>query len=398
MIKKTSTLLATLIITSQVYATASWAQNRLQKLTLEQKIGQLFVAAAVSQIDGNEQFIATSPYKMDQGHIEQLITNYHVGGIIYLGTGYAATQVALTERYQSLALTPLLIAQDFEWGLTMRLKDGMEFPRNKMLATLDNESLIYHMGYEIGLQCKALGVHMNLAPVVDVNNNPNNPVINTRSFGDDKHVVASKGLLYMHGLQDAGIIACAKHFPGHGDTDVDSHYDLPRIAHPIERLHNLELYPFKQLIADGVMSVMIAHLEVPAIETQPQLPSSLSYNVVTQLLQKDLGFDGLIITDGLGMQGAMKHYQPGDIELRAFLAGNDILLCPLDVPKAVSLIKQAIELGTVTMQELDRRVLKILQAKEWAIINQPKRPPFCIEQFSRPEAVQLQKTIYANIK
>lgn len=251
------------------------------------------------------------------------------------------------------------------------------------------------MGKEIGSQCAQVGVHMNFAPVVDVNNNPKNPVIHDRSFGDDPKKVARLAALYARGLQDAGIIACAKHFPGHGDTDTDSHLDLPVINHTKNRLNEIELPPFRALIDAGVGAVMNAHLAIPALEATPNRPSSLSYDVVTKLLKQDMGFQGLVVTDGLGMDAITKHYAPGDLEYKAFLAGNDILLCPLDIPRAAELIKQAIQNGNVTEEDLDRRVLKILKAKVWAFEQQRKNIADDLDaHLIRPEAVELQHALY----
>lgn len=340
----------------------------LKQLTLEQKIGQLIVVAAVSDPAMNTEFMQESVYSMDADYVKKIITNYHVGGIIFLGMSEIGKQFSLTQEFQQLSTIPLLVCMDFEWGLTMRLGDAMNFPRNDVLGRLsvDQDDLVYQMGYEIGNQCKALGVHINLAPVVDVNNNAYNPVIKNRSFGADKELVAHKAILFMQGLHDAGIMACAKHFPGHGDTSVDSHYDLACIMHLRERLDDIELYPFKKMIDAGCMAIMTAHLEVPALEPIRNLPTSLSYAVVTALLKKELGFEGLIITDGLGMVGVTKYHQPGELELKALQAGNDLLLCPVDVPKAVAAIKKAINDGRFSQQELDERVLKVLKFKAWA--------------------------------
>lgn len=347
-----------------------WARATLKSLTLREKIGQLFMVAAISSPEQKEEALASSllkcPYRMDQEYIEYLIREYNVGGVIFLYKSTPEKQIDLTNRYQALSKTPLLIGQDCEWGLSMRLEGAIQFPRNVYLGAMKNKQLIYALGNEIGRQCKAIGVHINFAPVVDVNTNPKNPVIGSRSFGDDPVHVAQAGLLMMRGLQDAGVMACAKHFPGHGDTSVDSHFALPVVPHDRERLNSVELVPFRCLIDAGVGAVMSAHIAVPALEKEALRPSSLSYAVITQLLEKELHFQGLKITDGLGMQALTNHYAPGEIELQAFLAGNDILLCPLDVPKAVALIEHAIESGKFSIDELEKRVLKILKAKEWA--------------------------------
>jgi len=383
------------------------AQALLKTLTLREKIGQLFMVAAASNFEQPTESLATAmrkcPYNIDPDHIKKLVREYHIGGLIFLFKSDPKTQLEHIDMYQKEAKNPLLIGQDSEWGISMRLdydpKKVVRYPRAMTLGALseDNEHLIYDMGKEIGAQCAHVGVHMNFAPVTDVNNNPSNPVIHDRSFGDNPQKVARLAALYARGLQDAGIIACAKHFPGHGDTNIDSHLDLPVINHTRNRLNDIELPPFQALINAGVGAVMNAHLAIPALDATPNLPSSMSYNVVTKLLKEDMGFQGLVITDGLGMEAITKHYAPGDLEYQAFMAGNDILLYPLDVPRAVALIEQAIREGTVTEEELDRRVLKILKAKEWAF---KKRQEHNFDNpdayLVRQDAIQLQCTLYRN--
>lgn len=352
--------------------TTDWASETLSSLTLKEKIGQLFVVAAASDFNQPTESLATAlfkcPYMMDHAYIKMLVDEYHVGGIIFLFKSTPEKQMLLTQQLQALAQIPLLITQDSEWGLGMRLDTEpnkvVRYPRNMTLGAINDPQLIYAMGYEVGRQCASIGVHINFAPVIDVNNNAANPVIADRSFGDNPAHVAQCGALFTHGLQDAGIIACAKHFPGHGDTAIDSHHDLPIIDHNKQRLDAIELMPFKHLIAHGVGGIMLAHLSVPALDPSYK-PSSLSLHIVTTELKENLGFKGLVITDALGMQAVTKKYPPGQIELEAFLAGNDILLCPVDVPKAIILIEQAVKDGLVSESKLNERVLKILQAKAW---------------------------------
>lgn len=366
----------------------------LESLSLEQKIGQLFVVTAIVDNAQNQLLLAAKGYRTDADYIKQLIAGYHIGGVIFLGSNSCKEQIELTTTFQQCSALPLLIMQDLEWGLTMRLHDGLRFPRNQALGALapEHDELIYQMGYEVGNQCKLLGVHMNLAPVVDVNNNPANPVINDRSFGEDVERVARKAEQFMRGLQDAGIIACAKHFPGHGDTTVDSHYDVPCIKHTRERLESCELYPFKWMIGNGVKAIMVAHMEVPALEPAEHLPSSLSHNVITTLLRQELGFKGLIITDALDMRGVTKHHHAGELELKALQAGNDILLCSTDVPKAIATIKQAIADGRLSEQELDEHVRAVLALKAWAGCE--KLPNFDQSLLCTPAAQQLKKELY----
>jgi beta-glucosidase-like glycosyl hydrolase len=275
----------------------------------------------------------------------------------------------------------------------MRLKNTVSFPRNAILGAQKDYDLVYEMSQEIGRQLASIGVHMNLAPVVDVNSNPRNPVIGSRSFGDNPHDVALNGIAFARGLHDAGILSCAKHFPGHGDTTTDSHVTLPVVNHPRERLDSIELAPFIELINHQIPAIMTAHLAVPALEPDITKPASLSRAVVTDLLKNELQFTGLVITDGLGMRGASDAYKPGELELQALLAGNDILLCPLDVPKAALLIEQAITDGHFAEQELNHRVEKILRAKAWAFNHHPEsvNPVYDYKQLHTPHAYALQK-------
>ncbi len=384
-----------------------WAEQMLKSMTLQEKIGQLFVVAAVSDFEQPNEILASSlmasPYIMDEEHVATLIEKYHVGGVIFLYKSTPQKQLALTATFQKLSKIPLLIVQDAEWGLSMRLdKDPstvVRYPRNMTLGALADEKLMYSYGYEVGQQCAALGVHLNCAPVVDVNCNRNNPVIHDRSFGDDPHHVAQYGELFARGLHDARVLACAKHCPGHGDTFIDSHLALPTIDHDRERLDAVELVSFKKLIHEGVASIMMGHLSVPALDETCQ-PASVSHTIVTDFLKHELGFEGLVITDGLGMKALTNYYQPGDLELAAFLAGNDILLCPLDVPGAIARIEEAIRTRVVSEQDLDERVLKILQAKAWVFEKQKQFHETRVESVEdflvRPDARALQETLYRN--
>lgn len=389
-------IIFSLVLASHIFCFSSdWAESTPQEMTLDQKIGQLFMVAAVSNEILNAEFIKSSPYTMHQEYIEQLICDYHIGGIIFLGMGYPEQQIARTCRYQSLSRIPLLVGQDLEWGLSMRLHDVARFPRAMTLGAISDEQLIYDMAKEIAHQAQALGVHIVFAPVVDVNNNPRNPVIHDRSFGQDPHAVARKGLLFMQGLCDEGIIACAKHFPGHGDTEVDSHFALPCVTHTRQRLNEIELYPFKELIAHHAPAIMLAHLRVPALDPR-NLPTSLSYNVVTNVLRNELAFDGLIITDGMGMQAITNDFTDGAAELQALLAGNDIILCPTNVPQACKCIKRALADGVLTEADLNEHVLRILRAKQWASMAQKAawRPSFDYSALHSPYAYQLKQKLY----
>lgn len=344
------------------YGIANCMINRLNQLSIDEKIGQLFIIGVWL---GDTEKIKLKSQQMLPRKVERLIKKYKVGGLLFLGSGTLSQEKELITNYQEITKIPLLIAQDCEWGIGMRLKDGEIYSKNSDLGKLEDKNKIYKIARKIGQDCKNLGIHINLAPVVDINSNPKNPIISSRAFSDDKTVVAQCGLLYMRGLQDSGILACAKHFPGHGDTTVDSHYDLPKISKSLHELQNNELHPFKVLIKNGVDCVMVAHLEIPVLENSSvKLPTSLSYCVITKLLKEELKFNGLVITDALDMQALTKFYRPGEIEVKALLAGADILLCPADVKIAYKYIKNAINTGVISINELDQRILKILKLKE----------------------------------
>lgn len=328
-----------------------WVDSVYRQLNEEERIGQLFMVAAYS---GGKNF--------NQDKIEPLIRKHQIGGVIFMQGG-AGRQANLTNRYQGMAQVPLLISMDAEWGLGMRLDSILNFPRQMQLGATNDTALAYAMGMAVAYQCKRLGVHINFAPVVDVNNNPANPVINFRSFGEDKERVSRMAIAYMRGMQDFGVMACAKHFPGHGDTDADSHKELPVISKSMASLEALELYPFKRLINAGVQSVMVAHLSVPALEKEAHVPTTLSKNTISTLLKKNMGFKGLVFTDALDMKGVAKYYAPGEVDLRAFMAGNDVLLFSQDVPTGIAKIKEAIHNGKIPAAQLEQSVKKILLAK-----------------------------------
>ncbi len=338
----------------------AWVDSVFNSLTPDERLGQLFMVAAYSNRDSNHL-----------KELDSLVCNYNIGGLIFFQGG-PVRQANMTNLLQSYAKTPLLIAMDCEWGLAMRLDSTFKFPRQMTLGAAGNDTLVYKMGAEIARHFKRLGMHVNFAPSVDVNNNPLNPVIGSRSFGENKQRVAEMGVQYMNGMQDNGILACAKHFPGHGDTDSDSHKTLPIINQSAERMDTLELYPFREMIRNGVGSMMVAHLYIPAYDTTTNQASTLSSKVVKDLLQDTLGFQGLIFTDALNMQGVAKFYEPGDVSLRALLAGNDVLLFAENVPVAIEKIKQAIVEGKITQEEIDRRCKKVLRTKAWAGLDNYK--------------------------
>ena len=368
---------------SAQYEEWAWVDSIMNTMNLKQKIGQLYMVAA-NQPDGSE----------DVAYIEKLIKDYNIGGLIYFRNDLEK-HVKRVNHYQSKARIPILGGMDAEWGVSMRLKNTIQYPRQLMIGAVQDDQLVYEMGQTFGEQLKRVGIQISFSPVVDVNNNPNNPVINDRSFGEDKYNVAAKGLAYMRGLESAGVMACAKHFPGHGDTDMDSHEDLPVIGHDRYRLNDVELYPFNQLIKREVSSIMIAHLEVPALGTGDKVPTTLSQEVVTGLLRHELGYDGLIITDALNMKGVSKYYEPGETDLKAFEAGNDILLFPLDVPKGIAQIEQAIKNGDIHEWELDERVRKILTAKfRYGLANwEPLNVPDLKKDLNQPEDILLKQRL-----
>ena len=331
-----------------------WVDSVYNSLTQRERIGQLFMVAAYSN--------------KDEAHVrsvEKLIKEYKIGGLIFFQGG-PGRQINILNRLQKVSGVPLLIGFDGEWGLGMRLDSTYSYPRQMTLGAIQDDKLIYEMGEQIAEQCSRVGVHVNFAPVVDINVNPKNPVIGMRSFGENKVKVATKGSLYMQGMQDNHVIACAKHFPGHGDTDKDSHKALPIINHTKERIEEVELYPFRELISDSLGSVMVAHLSVPSLDKRPNRATTLSYKVVTGMLKEDLGFKGLIFTDAMNMKGVSNYFQPGEADLEAFLAGNDILLFPKNVPDAVNRIEKALKEGEVSEKDFSHRVKRILSGKYWS--------------------------------
>ncbi len=338
-----------------------WVDSVYNTLSLEKRIGQLFMVAAYSGTD-----------KYNEKKIKSLIRNQGIGGLIFM-QGTAAEQARLTNQFQEQSTVPLLIGMDAEWGLGMRLRGIKDLPKQMFLGATYDEALMKRYGEAVAAQCKRLGVHINFAPVVDVNNNPKNPVINSRAFGEDKKMVSKLGVAYMRALQKRGIMACAKHFPGHGDTDVDSHEDLPHINKDKNKLDLLELYPFRELIRNGVQSIMVAHLKIPALEPTRNVPTTLSRNVVTNLLKKEMGYKGLVFTDALNMKGVTQYYRPGEVDYLAFKAGNDVLLFSEDVSKGIKKIKSALRKKEISKKQLEQSVKKILRAKYKAGLDQYKR-------------------------
>ena len=298
--------------------------------------------------------------------VEELVADHGIGGVIFF-EGTSAAQIDFTRRLDSITKIPLIIAQDAEWGTGMRLKDVEDFPYQMTLGAVQNDSLIYRMGAAIAWQCREIGVNLNLAPVADVNNNPMNPVINYRSFGEDPLKVADKATMYMKGLQDNGIMACAKHFPGHGDTNVDSHTGLPIITGSRQRFDTVELVPFRRLAAEGIGCMMSAHISVPALDATPRLPATFSRKVITRLLRKEIGYNGLILTDAMNMAGATLTYPSGVADAEALKAGNDVIEYSTDPLKAINEIATRVEKNKIGVDEIESRCAKVLAAKLWLL-------------------------------
>ncbi len=346
--------------TKDSIAQQKWVDSILSEMSVDQKIGQLFMIAAYSNKGvEHEKFIS------------DLIDKYHIGALIFFQDN-ATKQAVLTNKYQSISKIPLLIGIDGEWGLQMRLKNTVAFPYNMALGAIRDDRLIEQMGKQMGKHLKREGIHINFAPVVDVNINPKNPVIGNRSFGEDKINVANKSIAFTKGIQSKSVMACAKHFPGHGDTFQDSHKTLPTVDASLERLESIELYPFRKIIDQGLGSIMVAHLSVPSLEPQSNLPSSLSSNIVTGLLKEKLGFKGLIVTDAMNMKGSANFASSEENNLQAILAGNDLLDVPKKIPETIVKFKKAISSGVLSEERLNESVTKILKTKYWAGLNNYK--------------------------
>ena len=335
-----------------------WVDSIYNGLSLDEKIGQLFFVQATSKTENNSEKILND------------IKNFKIGGLIF-STGHPSIQANLTNKYQNISDIPLLISMDAEWGIGMRIDSVPKFPWNMSLGAIKNNLLVEEIGEEIGNQFNRLGIHMNFAPVIDINTNPKNPIIGNRSFGESKINVSNKGISFTRGIQSKNILATAKHFPGHGDTSKDSHLTLPTIDFDKKRIYDVELYPFKQLIDNGLAAIMIAHLNIPSMEKADMLPSTLSKNIIENTLIKKLNFKGLIITDALEMKG-VSDYSKKNIDLMAFLAGNDILLMSSDISKGIKSIKKAYKKGKISDERLSRSVKKILMAKYLVGLNKYK--------------------------
>lgn len=338
-----------------------WVDSVFNSLTPKERIGQMFLVRAHTNLGQN--FIDS---------VGTVVKNEQLGGLVVFQGG-PVRHVDMINNYQKDAKVPLLVTVDGEWGLGMRLPDStLSFPYQMTLGALQDNSLLYDMGRDVAKDFLRMGIHFNFAPTVDVNNNPKNPVIGFRSFGDNKHNVVAKSKAYMDGMVDGGILASVKHFPGHGDTDVDSHYDLPVLNFSKERLDSLEIFPFKELIQAGAPSVMVGHMFIPSLDNTPNKPSSISKNVVTDLLRNELGFKGLTVTDAMNMKGVTKYFPDGEGDILAIEAGHDLLELSENSARAIDLVEKSIKSGRLNQADIDSRVKRILAAKYWLGLDQYK--------------------------
>lgn len=339
-----------------------WVDSVFNNMTPAERVGQLFMVRAHSNL--GQKYIDS---------VARVIEAEQLGGVV-LFQGGPVSHAHVINQYQKLSKVPLLIALDGEWGLGMRLPDStISYPYQMTLGAVQDENLIRRMGVEVAKDFKRLGMHVNFAPVIDVNNNPKNPVINFRSFGEDKYNVTRKGGAYMHGMTEGGIIVSLKHFPGHGDTDVDSHYDLPVLNFSAERLDSLEMYPFRELIRAGASGIMVAHMHIPSLDDTPNMPSSISKPIVTDILKERLGFKGLIFTDAMDMQGVVKFFKDGEADLQAIIAGSDLLELSENSERAIRLVLEAIQSGRIDQASIDQRVKKVLASKYWLGLTETQK-------------------------
>jgi len=356
-----------------------WVDSVFRKMNRKRKIAQLFFIRA--NTDKGQAY---------EDSVAKVISDEQVGGLVFFQGG-PVRQANLINRYQKLVKVPLIIAMDGEWGVGMRLDSTISYPFQMTLGAVQDNSLIYKMGQQVAYDFKRLGMQMNFGPDMDINNNPDNPVIGYRSFGDNKFNVAAKGIAYLKGMQDEGLLTTAKHFPGHGDTNVDSHLDLPLLPFTRQRLDSLEEYPFRQAIKAGISGVMIAHMDIPALDNTKDLPSTLSRPIVTGVLKDSLGFKGLVVSDAMEMKAVVKYFPDGEADVKAFLAGNDILELSENSDRAIKNIRKAVRKGEISSDEFEGRVKKVLAAKYWAGLNHYHEisTEHLTEELNRPAAKAL---------
>ncbi len=356
-----------------------WVDSVFKKMNRRKKIAQLFFVRA-----------HTDKGLAYEDSVAKVISDEQIGGLVFFQGG-PVRQANLINRYQKLVSVPLLIAMDGEWGIGMRLDSTVSYPYQMTLGAVQDNKLIYKMGQEVAFDFKRLGMQMNFGPDIDINNNPNNPVINYRSFGDNKYNVAAKGIAYMKGMQDAGLLTTAKHFPGHGDTNVDSHLDLPLLPFTRQRLDSLEEYPFREAIKAGISGVMIAHMDIPALDSTKKLPSTLSRKIVTGVLKDSLNFKGLVVSDAMEMKAVTRYFPKGEADVKAFLAGNDVIELSENSELAIKLIRKVVRRDQISETEFNARVKKILAAKYWAGLNnyQEVSTDNLVRDLNRPATAEL---------
>jgi beta-N-acetylhexosaminidase len=396
MIPKKSSILCVLLFLTVISAEAQkksyieslsepsqWVDSVFNKMRRRQKIAQLFFVRA-----------HTNKGQAYEDSVGRVVRRERIGGLVFFQGG-PGRQAILTNKYQALARTPLLIASDGEWGLGMRLDSTISYPYQMALGAIQDKELIYKMGLEVAKDFKRIGMQINFGPDADINNNPKNPIINYRSFGENKYNVAVKAAAYMKGMQDGGLLVTVKHFPGHGDTDVDSHYDLPQLNFTRARLDSLEIYPFKELIREGAAGVMVAHMNIPSLDPTPNLPSTLSKPIVTGILKEELGFKGLVVSDAMEMKGVVKNFKDGEADVMGVIAGNDILELSENSARAVKLVRKAIKEERISMDRIDESVKKILTAKYWAglSVRDTVNEHNVQAEVNRPESIVLRQQL-----
>ena len=371
---------------AEIRKAESWVNTTYNSLSQDEKLGQLFIVALYT--NKGEDFI---------GKVRNIVTNDKIGGLILMQDD-AAREINLVNEFQAKSKIPLMIGMDAEWGIFQRIATAHKFPWAITLGAIQDKNLIYQMSQKIAEDCKRMGINWDFAPVVDVNTNPNNPIIGNRSFGSDVPNVIASGLAYANGLQDANILAAIKHFPGHGDTDTDSHLDLPVVSHQLERLNSIEIAPFKALMNKGIGGVMVAHLYVPALEKEKGIPASISKKIITGLLKEKLGYKGLIITDALNMGAVANKFKAGELDAAAFKAGNDIMLFSQDVATGKKLIQKAIDSGEIPQSRLEESVKKILLTKYYLGLSQyqPRNPENINSDLNNDSHKILIQNLYAN--
>ena len=363
-----------------------WVNQTYNSLSQDEKLGQLFIVALYTN--------------KDDSHVNQvrnIVVNEKIGGLILMQDD-AAKEINLVNEFQQKSKVPLMIGMDAEWGLYQRIAAAHKFPWAMTLGAIQDKNLVYQMASKIAEDCKRMGINWDFAPVVDVNTNPNNPIIGNRSFGSEVNNVINSASAYANGLQDHNILAAIKHFPGHGDTSTDSHLDLPVVSHNLERLNTIELAPFKALINKGIGGVMVAHLYVPSLESGKGIPASVSKNIITGLLKEKLGYKGLIITDALNMGAVANKYNPGELDAMAFKAGNDIMLFSQGVAEGKKLIQKAIDNGEIPQSRVEESVKKILLTKYFLGLDKysPKDPENIIFDLNNDTHKTLVQSLYSN--